>query len=343
MTRARDFPLEGYVLLYFLAYLPNAILLKLLSSTQHPGLGRPLTGLETLPASLIISTVLTYVFIWWSGWHRDAHGVTIAGTRVPIPTRYTLLSGLGTALVLFTVPLSFTIPNVSIPFIQLLMRGDILIIAPLVDLAFGRRVRWWSWTALVMVLIAMVITLKDRGGLYLPPLAILTVVLYTIGYFVRLIVMTKVSKSGDPASVRQYFVEEKVLALPLSVLFLAIVSASGIGGQSSELSWGFLSVWTDPVIWPLFVIGLTLTVVSVFAIIILLDPRENAYCVPLERAASLVAGVGAALILAWGWGLKYPRPAELIGAGILIAAIVLLSVAPRLATRPARAARAEAN
>ncbi|MFD1787879.1 hypothetical protein ACFSC3_09860 [Sphingomonas floccifaciens] len=341
--RARDFPLEGYVLLYFLAYLPNAILLKLLSSTPHPGLGRPLTGLETLPASLIISTVLTYIFIWWSGWHRDAHGVTIAGARVPIPTRYTLLSGLGTALVLFTVPLSFTIPNVSIPFIQLLMRGDILIIAPLVDLAFGRRVRWWSWTALAMVAGALMLTLGDRGGLKLPPIAILTVVLYTAGYFLRLVVMTKVSKSGDPASVRRYFVEEKVLALPLSVLFLAIVSASGIGGQSSELSWGFLSVWTDPVIWPLFVIGLTLTVVSVFAIIILLDPRENAYCVPLERAASLVAGVGAALILAWGWGLKYPRPAELIGAGILIAAIVLLSVAPRLAARPVRAARAEAN
>jgi hypothetical protein len=341
--RWRDFPLEGFVLLYFLAYLPNAILLKLLSSTPHAGLGRPLTGLETLPASLIISTVLTYVFIWWSGWHRDAHGVTIAGMRVPVPTRYTLLSGLGTALVLFTVPLSFTIPNVSIPFIQLLMRGDILIIAPLVDLAFGRRVRWWSWTALVMVLGALVLTLGDRGGLKLPPIAILTVILYTAGYFLRLVVMTKVSKSGDPASVRRYFVEEKVLALPLSVLFLAMVSASGIGGQSSELSWGFLSVWTDPVILPLFVIGLTLTIVSVFAIIILLDPRENAYCVPLERAASLVAGVGAALILAWGWGLKYPRPAELIGAAILIAAIVLLSLAPRLAARPATAARAEAT
>ncbi|MBN2972721.1 hypothetical protein JW805_11905 [Roseomonas aeriglobus] len=343
MMRGRSFPLEGYVLLYFLAYLPNAILLKLLSSTPHPGLGRPLTGLETLPASLIISTVLTYIFIWWSGWHRDAHGVTIAGTRVPVPTRYTLLSGFGTALVLFTVPLSFTIPNVSIPFIQLLMRGDILIIAPLIDLAFGRRVRWWSWTALVMVAGALLLTLGDRGGLKLPPIAILTVVLYTAGYFLRLVVMTKVSKSGDPASVRRYFVEEKVLALPLSVLFLAIVSASGIGGQSSELSWGFLSVWTDPVIWPLFVIGLTLTIVSVFAIIILLDPRENAYCVPLERAASLVAGVGAALILAWVWGLKFPRPAELIGAGILIAAIILLSVAPRLATKPATAARAETN
>ena len=86
---------------------------------------------------------------------------------------------------------------------------------------------------------------------------------------------------------------------------------------------------------------MTLTIVSVFAIIILLDPRENAYCVPLERAASLVAGVGGALLLAWLWGLPAPRPAELVGAGILIGAIVLLSLAPRL-SRPTVPARAEA-
>lgn len=339
MSRWERFPLEGYVLLYFLAYLPNVIITKLVTSTPHPGLGRPLTGLETLPASLIISTVLTYLFIWLSGWHRDAHGVMIAGRRFPIPTKYTLLSGLGTALVLFTVPLSFTFEGVSIPYIQLLMRGDILIIAPIVDIMFGRKVRWWSWTALAMVLVAMAIALTDRGGLHLPPLAILTIILYTLGYFVRLAVMTKVSKSGDPASIRLYFVEEKIFALPLSVAILAAVSASGIGSQSGALSWGFVSVWTDPVILPLFGIGFTLTIVSVFAIIILLDARENAYCVPLERAASLVAGVSGALILAWIWGLPHPRPAELVGAAILIAAIVLLSVAPRLPRRvvPARA------
>ena len=330
MNRWMAFPLEGFVGLYLLAYLPNVIVTKLVTSFPHPGLGRPLTGLETLPASLMISLVLTYLFIWLSGWHRDANGRQIGGRRVPVPTRLTLLSGIGTSLVLFTVPLSFTIPDVSIPFIQLLMRGDVLVIAPLVDLAFGRRVRWWSWTALAMVLGALALTLFNRGGLKLPPIAILVVVLYTLGYFLRLWVMTKISKTGEQASVRRYFVEEKIVALPLSVAVLAAISATGIGGQSGELAWGFISVWSDPVIWPLFGIGFTLTVISVLAIIILLDPRENAYCVPLERAASLVAGVGGALLLAWFWGLKSPSGAELTGAAILIAAIVLLSVAPRI-------------
>lgn len=336
--RGTALPLEGFVLLYLLAYLPNVIITRLVTTTPHPGLGRPLTGLETLPASLIINMVLTCGFIWLSGWHRDANHVALGAFRVPFPTRYTVLSGLGTALILFTVPLSFTIPDVSIPFIQLIMRGDILIIAPLVDMMFGRKVRWWSWTALAMVLMALVIALSDRGGLKLPPIAILTVVLYTIGYFLRLYVMTKISKSGDPASVRRYFVEEKIIALPLSVVILGIISASGIGGQSGELAWGFVAVWGDPVLADLFWIGATLTVISVLAIIILLDPRENAYCVPLERAASLIAGVGGSLMLAWFWGGMMPRNAELIGAAILIGAIVLLSLAPRLSAR--RAVRA---
>lgn len=335
-AEGRTFPLEGFVFLYFLSYLPNVIITKLVTSTPHPGLGRPLTGLETLPASLIVNLVLTYAFIWLSGWHRDANAVQLGRFRFPVPTRWTLLSGIGTSFVLFTVPLSFTFEGVSIPFIQLIMRGDILLIAPLVDIVFGRRVRWWSWVALGMVLVALVITLTDRGGLKLPPLAILTVVLYTIGYFMRLAVMTKISKTGDLASVRRYFVEEKMIALPLSVAVLAAISASGIGGQSGQLGWGFLAVWTDAVFWPLFWIGATLTVISVLAIIILLDPRENAYCVPLERAASLVAGVGGSILLAWFWGLKMPRPAELVGAAILIAAIVLLSLAPRLSRRRVR-------
>ena len=329
MIRAGRLSLEAWVALYLLLYLPNVMITRWVSTTPHAGLGRPLTGLETLPVSLITSLVLTYLFIWWSGWHRDANAVRLAGFRVPVPTRLTMLSGVGTAFVLFTVPLSFTIPDVSIPFMQLLMRGDILVIAPLVDLAFGRKVHWWSWAALVMVLVALAITLTDRGGFNLPPLAILTVVLYTFGYFLRLWVMNRISKTGDEAGIRRYFVEEKIIALPLSVAVLAAISASGIGGQSGELAWGFLTAWSDPVLLPLLLIGVTLTMISVVAIIILLAPQENAYCVPLERAASLLAGVAGSVLLALFWGGDMPRSAELWGAAILIGAIVLLSLAPR--------------
>lgn len=340
MKSAMRFPLELIVLAYFVSYLPNVILTKLVTSQPNVELGRPITGLETLPASLIVSLITTYLFIWFSGWHRDANKLAIGGLRIPFPTRYTLLSGIGTALVLFTVPLSFTIENVSIPFMQLLMRGDILLIAPLVDLAFGRKVRWWSWAALVMVAVALVVTIGDRGGLKLPPIAIATIVLYTIGYFIRLAVMTKISKNGDEGSVRRYFVEEKIIALPLSIAALALLSVSGVDANTTSLSWGFVQVWSQPEMVQIFFIGLTLTIVSVFSIVILLHPSENSYCVPLERAASLVAGIGGSVLLAWFWGLRMPSTSELIGAGILVGAIVLLSTAPR-AFGAARQARAE--
>jgi hypothetical protein len=61
-----------------------------------------------------------------------------------------------------------------------------------------------------------------------------------------------------------------------------------------------------------------------------LNPRENTYCVPFERAASIFAGSLAAYILAIAFGQPYPTSAELFGVVLLIVAIVLLSVGPRL-------------
>lgn len=336
MTGKRT-PLELMVLFYFLSYIPNIIVTRLATTIPNETLGRPLTGLETLPSTLLMNLVMTYLFIWFSGWHKDANAIRMGGLRTPVPTRYTFLSGIGTALILFTVPLSLTFEGVSIPFIQLLMRGDILIIAPLVDFVFRRKVRWWSWTALAMVFVSLIFVIQQRGGLGLPPLAIATIVLYTIGYFTRLAVMTHVSKNGDDASVRAYFVEEKVIALPISVAFLALLSLSGLGSQGDALRIGFVEIWTDPVMVKLFISAFTLTIISVFAAVILLNPRENTYCVPLERSASLLAGIVAAFILAMFWGREYPTGPELIGAAILVAAIVLLSVAPHMDKRRKKA------
>ena len=95
----------------------------------------------------------------------------------------------------------------------------------------------------------------------------------------------------------------------------------------------FVTVWTDPVIWPLIGIAFTLTIVSIFAAMILLDSRENTFCVPLERSSSLLAGIVAAFLLHGGWNHPAPTGMELIGASLLIAAIVLLTVAPHLSKR----------
>jgi len=329
---SRRAPIELFALLYFATYLPYAVIVRWLATIPYPPFARALTGLEILPAATILSALLTLLYAYLSGWTRYANHVRILGLSIPSPTRWTLASGVGTALLLFTVPLSFTFKGVSIPFMQLLMRGDVLIIAPLVDLLAGRRVRWYSWVALVLVSIGLLLTISTRGGLYLPPLAIVTVVLYTIGYFVRLVVMTKVGKTGNPDTVKGYFVEEKMVALPIAVLALAILSSVPFGAQSGQLNFGFVGIWSSNQMGWVLILSVLLVLVSIFSILILLDRRENTFCVPIERSASVLAGIGAAFVLAYMSIGAPPTPAEVAGATLLIAAIVVLSCGRRLSS-----------
>ena len=323
-------PLWLVSLLYTSCYIPYIMITRGLATTPSPELKRPLSGLEILPASLILSGVLTYLFVWWAGWYKAAHQVRVFGLNLPCPTRWTALSGIGTAFVLFTVPLSYTFKGASIPFMQLVMRGDVLILAPLVDLISRRSVRWYSWAALVLVAIGLAAAVGERRGFHLPPLAWLTVIMYTLGYFVRLAVMTRVSKTGNPDSIKQYFVEEKLVGIPLAVLALAGLSVLGVGTQGEQLGWGFIGVWSSEQLLPIMVLSVLLFVVSVFAAFILLDKRENSFCVPMERSASILAGVIAACLLAVGFGQKAPSNTELFGAALLVLAIVVLAFGPRL-------------
>ena len=334
----RKAPIELITLLYMLTYVPYMVITKRLSSTPEAGLGRALTGLEILPATQILSGVCTLAFCWMVGWWRSAHHAQVGPFTVARPTRWTFISGLCTGLVLFTVPLSLTFEGVSIPFIQLLMRGDVLILAPLVDMVSGRKVRWYSWVALLLVAMGLFFTIRQRGGLNLPPLAIATVVLYTIGYFGRLAVMTKVSKTGDPESVKAYFVEEKMVGIPFAILMLALIPLTGFGSQASALNFGFVDVWSSAALPAIAALSLLLFIVSVFAAVILLDPRENTFCVPLERAASIIAGIFAAFLLAWMYGQPAPTGVEVMGVGLMIAAVFLLSIGPRLGRAKAQAA-----
>jgi drug/metabolite transporter (DMT)-like permease len=330
----KRFSIEVLALLYLLAYIPYALVVRWLASVNYSPLGRPLSGLEILPATMILSGALTLLFAGLSGWSKHAHHRKLLGVSIPWPTRWTLLSGIGTSLLLFTVPLSFTFQGVSIPFMQLLMRGDVLVIAPLVDLVSGRRVAWYSWAALLLVAAGLVLTISHRGGLHLPPLAILTVVLYALGYFVRLAVMTKIGKTGDPNATKGYFVEEKLVAIPLAVAALALISISGLGAQGGELTFGFIQIWSSNQLGAILVLSGLLVLISIFSLLILLDPRENTFCVPLERSASVLAGTAAAYILAAMALGKPPTPAELTGAILLISAIAILALGPRLRLAP---------
>ena len=104
-------PLELIVGAYFGLYLPYFVLVRWLALNPVPELGRAMTGLEILPVSQILSGLATLAFVWLAGWWRFAHHAKLGQLTVPVPTRWTVLSGVCTALVLVTVPLSVTFPG----------------------------------------------------------------------------------------------------------------------------------------------------------------------------------------------------------------------------------------
>jgi uncharacterized membrane protein len=96
-----------------------------------------------------------------------------------------------------------------------------------------------------------------------------------------------------------------------------------------QLRWGFSGIWRQSAAWNLLPLAIMTAVLGVLAAFILLNKRENTFCVPLERSASVLGGIIATYVLAWQHGLPQPTVAELIGVALLVAAIVVLSLGPK--------------
>jgi hypothetical protein len=91
---------------YFLAYAPYSALTKAMSSGALPGVPERITGIAILPVSTMASLVGMALFLWGTGWWRSATQFQFAGRSWPRATRYTVLSGLCTAVILMTTTLA---------------------------------------------------------------------------------------------------------------------------------------------------------------------------------------------------------------------------------------------
>jgi hypothetical protein len=116
----------------------------------------PLTTLASAVAMLGVLSALR----WW----RFATHATLGGVSVPRPGPWTSLSGVATATIIVTTTLSYTFEGVSIPLVMLLMRGGVLLIAPIVDLLSKRKVRWFSYVALALSGLALYVAFVAAGA-----------------------------------------------------------------------------------------------------------------------------------------------------------------------------------
>jgi hypothetical protein len=325
MNRTYSLGIWGLVLGYFTFYLPYSALIKIITTRQWPGLKGPISGFELLPSTVVATAVAASLLITLMGWWKYAGRRDCFGLSIPFPSRWTFLSGLGLAVIIGTTTLAYTFNGVSILLTLLLLRGGVLIIAPIVDVVFHRRVRWFSWTALTLSLAALAVALADVGSYQLPVLAALNVVAYLTGYLLRLPCMTRAAKSEEEKAAYRYFVEEQMVAMPTLVAVPAIFAMIGQGDIAMALRRGFTTFVASDAIGPALLVGVLYACLCVFGSLIYLDRRENTFCIPLNRCSSMVSGLGASYALTCFFNQPPPSLPQLTGGALIVIAILCLS------------------
>ncbi len=321
---------------YFAAYVPYAALTKSLSSGSLPGAGRAIAGFELLPVTAIASLLGMYTFFTVRGLWKHAGRHQLGPFNFPGPSLPLLISGLCTSAVIVTTTLAYTFEGISIVLMMLFMRGGVLLIAPVVDLMSRRKVRWFSWIALGLSVAALLVGVRSDGA-GLSTMAMIDLSVYLAAYFVRLRLMSHFAKSADPTARLRFFVEEQMVATPALVLGLVGMALFGPAAIAGPLTKGFLELPLGPAFLPAVIAGLCSQGTGIFGGLVLLDPRENSWTVPLNRAASVLAGLLATAAL-WAWaGGKAPPLTEFLGAMLVLSAVAMLSLPEWLSRR--RAAR----
>jgi protein-tyrosine-phosphatase len=309
---------------YFAFYVPYSALTKALSNGLLPGMQGRVSGFELLPATAIATALTMPLIITLLGWWKHVDSRRVLGLRVPVPSHGSAVSGLAFAVIIATTTLAYTFEGISIVFALLLMRGGVLILAPLIDAALGRRLHLFSLGALGLSLLALAIALADAGSYALSAAAIINLLLYLTGYFFRLRLITRAGKSEFEQSGYRYFVEEQMVAMPLLLgipALLALIGGEGIPGQIRR---GFTTLLFSELAAPALAIGMLYAALATFGTLIYLNRRENSFSVPVNRCASLLSGVAAAYLLALLAGQATPRPSQLASAAIIVVAIFLL-------------------
>lgn len=312
---------------YFAAYIPYTMLTKGLSKGLLTASGKPANGPVLLPISMYCSVAALLVFWISVGWWREAAQDSpwhIGGWPIPRPRPGTWLSGLCVAGISATTTLAFTFDGVSIVMALLLMRGGVLLLAPLLDLLLGRRVARASWLGLVLTAAALTTSLLGARELQIPIACRWVLATYLACYGLRFWLMGRLAKSSDAHRNRRFFVEEQLVGNGLLLLGLAGTAALGHGSLASDLRQGFTGLWGDGrQVAALVAMGLCSSATGMFGSLVLLDRRENTFCVPINRASSLLAGLCASWAMAWLFASAAPRGGELAAAGLLVAALAI--------------------
>ena len=310
---------------YFVFYTPYSALTKAISAGLLSADKKPIVGPEILPVSVMATVVTMFIIITAARWWKYAGRREFLGLSIPFPSRWTFLSGLCIAVIIGTTTLAFSFAGISIIFVLVLLRGGILMIGPIVDVSHQRRVRWFSWTAMVVSMLALLVALADVSNYKLSLFAILDISAYMLAYFFRLRFMTRLAKTGDKNITLRYFVEEQIVATPMLLVTLAVLAVIGTGDILIGFRHGFTTFLSSDIVVPASLAGVSYAALCVCTTLIFLDRRENTFCVPMHCGSSMLSGVAATWLLTEFYAQAPPSKALLGSTGLIVVALLFLS------------------
>jgi protein-tyrosine-phosphatase len=278
-----------------------------------------------LPISAIATVIGMFSFITVKGWWKYAGRREFFGYQIPFPRLLTFLSGVCLATIMGTTTLAFSFAGLSIVLVLVLLRGGTLIIAPVVDHIVGRRVRWFSWTAMFVSLGAVLVALSDASTYTLTLAAVIDVAAYLAAYFFKLQFMSRLAKSDERSATLRYFVEEQIVASPLLVVVLVVLALIGSGDVMLGFREGLTSFVSTPGAIYAVLVGLSYAALCVCTTLIFLDRRENTFCVPMHCGSSMLSGFTATAILAVLFAQSAPTIGQNLSAGFIVVALGFLS------------------
>ena len=327
LTKTRKYGLGIWALGlgYYLSYTPYSGLTKALSTGLLNDAQGPVPGPVLLPISAIATVIGMFTFITVKGWWKYAGRREFFGVQVPFPRPLTFLSGVCLATIMGATTLAFTFGGLSIVLVLVLLRGGTLVIAPIVDRIVGRRVRWFSWTAMFVSLAAVLTALSDASTYTLTLAATIDVAAYLAAYFFKLQFMSRLAKSDEREATLRYFVEEQMVASPLLVITLVVLSLIGATPVMLGFRTGLTTFVTTPGALFAALVGFSYAALCVCTTLIFLDRRENTFCMPMHCGSSMLSGFTASAILAYFFNVNGPTTAQSVGAGLLIVALGFLS------------------
>jgi protein-tyrosine-phosphatase len=310
---------------YFIAYVPYTFLVKAATDGLLPGVPA-VPGLVVLPASAVATLICMYLFVGAIGWWRYVDWFRIGGIPLPRIRPHAVVSGICMAVIVGATTIAYSFHGISVVFMLVLMKAGVLFVARAIDFITGRDVRWESVLAFLITFLALGVELAGQNSLVLSAPAIICIASYVMSYTVRFHAMHRLSSKGNGQDeMIRYFVEEQTVAMPALVVICALWALAG-GGAAADLRAGFLLLGGGPALIPALLVGVFYAALYIFGTLIFLNPREYTFCVPINRATTVISGIAASYAIAILFSKAGPSARDIGGGAILIVALGVLAI-----------------